>query len=117
LRQLARDRGGFDSYAWVENLLGFDVHDVDEIVPASQDLAVGDTVRPARADRFPETRLEVASITPEQSLVLLTPDRPPWWVRAFVLDSRTFPPTSSRSVTDPRSGSSRAPTIDRPAVS
>lgn len=86
LLQLGQERGGFYSYTWAENLLGFDIHNADEIIPEYQDLAVGDTVRLARADRYPETKLEVASITPERSLVLQSPDQPPWWVWAFVLD-------------------------------
>ncbi|SFC69325.1 hypothetical protein SAMN05444422_11517 [Halobiforma haloterrestris] len=85
LLQLGQERGGFYSYTWAENLLGFDIHNADEIIPSYQDLAVGDTVRLARADRFPETKLEVASMAPEKSLVLQTPDQPPWWVWAFVL--------------------------------
>ena len=86
LLQMGQERGGFYSYTWAENLMGFDIHNADEIIFEYQDLAVGDTVRLARADRFPNTKLEVASITPEQSLVLQSPDQPPWWVWAFVLD-------------------------------
>jgi hypothetical protein len=86
LRQLGQEQGGFYSYEWAENLVGLDIHNADEIVPEYQDLAVGDTVRLARADRFPDTRLEVAALTPARSLVLRTPDDPPWWVWAFVLD-------------------------------
>lgn len=86
LRQLGQERGGFYSYEWAENLVGLGIHNADEIVPEYQDLAVGDTVRLARADRFPDTSLEVAALAPEQSLVLQSPDDPPWWVWAFVLD-------------------------------
>jgi len=86
LVQLGQERGGFYSYTWAENLFGFDIQNADHVVPEYQDLAVGDTVRLARADRYPETKLEVASMDPERSLVLRSPDQPPWWVWAFVLE-------------------------------
>jgi hypothetical protein len=86
LRQLGQERGGFYSYEWAENLVGLGIHNADEVVPEYQDLAVGDTVRLARADRFPDTRLEVAAIDPARSLVLRSPDDPSWWVWSFVLD-------------------------------
>nr|WP_303648660.1 hypothetical protein [Haloarchaeobius litoreus] len=86
LRQLGQEQGGFYSYEWAENLVGLGIHNADEIVPAYQDLSVGETVRLARADRFPDTTLEVAAFTPAQSLVLQSPDQPPWWVWAFVLE-------------------------------
>ena len=86
LRQLGQERGGFYSYEWAENLVGLDIHNADRIVPEWQDLEVGDTVRLGRADRSPMATLEVAEFDPEESLVLQTPDRPPWWVWAFVLE-------------------------------
>jgi hypothetical protein len=86
LRQLGRERGGFYSYELAENLVGLDVHNADRIVPEWQTLAVGETVRLGRADRFPDATLEVVEFDPEASLVLRTPDDPPWWVWAFVLD-------------------------------
>jgi hypothetical protein len=76
LRQLGQEQGGFYSYEWAEN----------RIVPEWQDLEVGDTVRLGRADRLPDATLEVAEFVPEESLVLWTPDDPPWWVWAFVLE-------------------------------
>ncbi|AGN02428.1 hypothetical protein L593_12445 [Salinarchaeum sp. Harcht-Bsk1] len=87
LVQIGQERGGFYSYTWAENALGFGIQNADEIVPEYQDIAVGDTVRLAREDRYPETKLEVASIDPNRSLVLRSPDQPPWWVWAFVLES------------------------------
>jgi hypothetical protein len=86
LRQLGQERGGFYSYTWAENLVGLGIRNADEIVPEYQNLAVGETVRLGRADRFPDAELEVASMNPPASLVLQTPDDPPWWVWAFVLD-------------------------------
>ena len=86
LCQLGQDRGGFYSHEWAENLVGLDVHNADRIVPEWQDLAVGDTVRLGRADRYPDATLEVAALDPARSLVLVTPDDPAWWVWSFVLD-------------------------------
>lgn len=86
LRQLGQDRGGFYSYEWAENLVGLDIHNADRVVPEWQDLSVGDPVRLATEDRFPDAALEVAAIEPERSLVLRTPDEPTGWVWSFVLD-------------------------------
>ena len=86
LVQLGQEQGGFYSYEWAENLVGLGIHNADEIRPEWQDLAVGDTVRLGRADRFPDATLEVAEFDPERSLVLRTPDDPPWWVWSFVLE-------------------------------
>ena len=85
LVQLGQERGGFYSHEWAENLVGLDIHNADRIVPAWQDLEVGDTIRLGRTDRYPDATLEVASFDPERSLVLLTPGDPAWWVWAFVL--------------------------------
>lgn len=86
LRQLGQEQGGFYSYEWAENLVGLGIHNADEIIPEYQALSVGDTIRLARADRFPDTKLEVAAFTQERSLVLRSPTDPPWWVWAFILD-------------------------------
>ena len=45
LAQMGQGRGGLYSYDWLENLIGCDIHSVDWIVPAFQDLQVGDAVR------------------------------------------------------------------------
>ena len=86
LVQLGQEQGGFYSYEWAENLVGLGIHNADEIRSEWQNLAVGDTVRLGRADRFPEAILEVAAFDPEKSLVLRTPDDPTWWVWSFVLE-------------------------------
>ncbi len=86
LRQLGQERGGFYSHEWAENLVGLDIHNADTIVTEWQDLAVGDTIRLGRADRYPDATLEVAALDPERSLVLLTPGDPAWWVWSFVLE-------------------------------
>ena len=42
LVQIGQDRAGFYSYTWLENLIGADIHNADEIHPEWQHLAVGD---------------------------------------------------------------------------
>ena len=42
LVQIGQDRAGFYSYTWLENILGADIHNADEIHPEWQHLAVGD---------------------------------------------------------------------------
>jgi hypothetical protein len=86
-----REASGLDpeavhSYQWAENLVGLDIHNADRIVTEWQDIAVGDTVRLGRADRYPDATLEVVDLDPERSLVLRTPDEPHWWVWSFVLE-------------------------------
>jgi hypothetical protein len=89
LVQLGQDRAGFYSYEPLENLAGLDVHNADELVPAWQDLAVGDTIRLAPADHPAVTdedgSLRVALADPDRALVLRTDDDPPTWTWAFVL--------------------------------
>ncbi|WP_225317736.1 MULTISPECIES: hypothetical protein [Haloferax] len=89
LRQLGQGRGGFYSYEWAENLVGLDIHNADEIIPEYQDIALGDEVRLGNPERYPDTKLEVAAISPERALVLQSPEDPPWWVWSFVLDPVT----------------------------
>ena len=45
LVQIGQDRAGFYSYTWLENLIGADIHNADEIHPEWQRLAVGDAWR------------------------------------------------------------------------
>jgi hypothetical protein len=45
LCQIGQSRGGFYSYAWLENLFGCDIRNADTILPECQDLAVGDGIR------------------------------------------------------------------------
>lgn len=44
LVQWGQGRGGWYSYDWLENLLGFDIHSADRILPEYQNLAVGDPI-------------------------------------------------------------------------
>jgi hypothetical protein len=63
--QLGQGRGGFYSYDKLENLLGFDIHSADRVVPERQQLKVGDEVRLA-----PTVGLKAAIIEPGRALVL-----------------------------------------------
>ena len=50
LVQIGQDRAGFYSYTWLENLIGADIHNADEIHPEWQHLAVGDAWRLVPSD-------------------------------------------------------------------
>lgn len=80
LVQMGQDRGGLYSYTWIENLFGLDIHNADRIVPAWQDLAVGDTVRLSQK-RF---ALVVRHLQPQRSLVFEFADG--GWVWSFHLE-------------------------------
>jgi hypothetical protein len=45
LVQIGQDRAGFYTYTWLENLVGADIHNANEIHPEWQTLAVGDIWR------------------------------------------------------------------------
>jgi hypothetical protein len=45
LVQMGQDRAGFYTYTWLENLVGADIHNANEIRPEWQTLAVGDMWR------------------------------------------------------------------------
>lgn len=72
LVQLGADRGGFYSYTFLENLLGYDTGNVITIVPEFQDMPVGRVV-PATADgkEVPEFyRWQVMAAEPDRYFVL-----------------------------------------------
>jgi len=50
LVQVGQDRAGFYTYTWLENLVGADIHNTDEIRPEWQQMAVGDSWRLVPAD-------------------------------------------------------------------
>jgi len=45
LKQMGQGRGGFYTHEWVENLIGADIQNADSILPALQDLSLGDSIR------------------------------------------------------------------------
>jgi hypothetical protein len=57
LVQMGSGRGGAYTYDWIENLLGLNMHSVDEIIPQLQNLAAGD-VLPLGPDG-PDMRVEI----------------------------------------------------------
>jgi hypothetical protein len=65
IAQLGQGRGGFYSYDFLENLLGFDIHSADRVVPEWQQLEVGDEVRLAAT-----VGLEAVIVEPARALVL-----------------------------------------------
>jgi hypothetical protein len=65
IAQLGQGRGGFYSYDFLENLVGFDIHSADRVVPEWQQLEVGDEVRLA-----PAAGLKVAIVEPGRALVI-----------------------------------------------
>ncbi len=69
--QLGADRGGFYSYDWLENLFGLGIHSAERIVPAWQDLHVGDLVA---ANRKRSGGWLVAEVRPNEALVLQVAD-------------------------------------------
>lgn len=86
--QLGQGRGGFYSYDSLENLLGFDIHSSDRVVPEWQQVEVGDEVRLA-----PTVGLKAVIVEPGRALVLQgrlpIARRPPFdstW--AFILDEQ-----------------------------
>jgi hypothetical protein len=66
LLQLGQGRGGFYSYEGLENLVGCDIHNVDELRPELQALHEGDVVRMHRTGYGPE----VIELEPARALVL-----------------------------------------------
>lgn len=54
LVQIGQDRAGFYTYTWLENLVGADIHNANEIHPEWQTLAVGDLWRVVPPDYLGE---------------------------------------------------------------
>lgn len=67
LVQMGQGRGGLYSYERLENLIGCDIDNADQIIPEFQDVQVGDKVRinPSDAQAF-----DVAVIDPGKTLIL-----------------------------------------------
>jgi hypothetical protein len=73
IAQIGRGRAGFYTYTWLENLIGADIHNLDRIDPALQNLAVGDRIwlTPERyLGRVPGQAWRVHAVEPEHALVL-----------------------------------------------
>jgi hypothetical protein len=76
LAQLGQGRGGWYSYDWLENLFGYDIHNVDRVVPELQRIEVGDRVRLGPEGAKADMTLEVAVADPNRALVLRAPGTP-----------------------------------------
>jgi hypothetical protein len=74
LVQVGQDRAGFYTYTWLENLVGADIHNTDEIRPKWQHLAVGDTWRLVPADYLgglgKDAAARVLIVEPDRTLVV-----------------------------------------------
>lgn len=74
LVQIGQDRGGFYSYAWLENLVGAQIHNADHLLRVSP-REVGDTVWMAPPERYGgQGCMKVAQVEPERALVLVSPE-------------------------------------------
>ncbi|HKL88868.1 MAG TPA: hypothetical protein VJ884_07665 [Salinibacter sp.] len=70
LAQMGQGRGGFYSYAWLENLFGLDIHNADHVVSDWQDLEPGDTVRLAPSDQYEgRAKMRVVHLEPHRAIV------------------------------------------------
>lgn len=74
LVQMGQDRAGFYTYTWLENLIGADIHNTNEIRPEWQTLAVGDMWRVVPPDYLgdvgKEAGFQVLMDEPGHTLVL-----------------------------------------------
>ena len=71
LIQIGQGRGGWYSYQWLENLVGCDIDNTDQIIPEFQHLEVGDSVRLAAGmPGYP-----VAIVDPGRAIILHTDSR------------------------------------------
>ncbi len=74
LAQLGQDRGGFYSYAWLERLIGDDIHNADRIHSEWQKVAAGDTVFAAQSDylggRLGHAGWRISAVEPGRGLYL-----------------------------------------------
>jgi len=74
LIQVGQDRAGFYTYTWLENLIGADIHNTDEIRSEWQHLAVGDVWRLVPPDYLggvgKEAAARVLIVEPGRTLVV-----------------------------------------------
>lgn len=92
LLQIGVDRGGMYSYDWLENIFGLNVHTVDRIVPAYQEVQVGDFWRFTPKDYLlnPGPGLYVQRLIENEAVLLCfgiegNPDEPCFDTWQFVL--------------------------------
>ena len=74
IMQIGQDRGGFYSYAFLENLIGCEMPTVDQIVPEWKNRAAGETIWFTTPKHYGgEGRMVAAVVDPERALVMVTP--------------------------------------------
>jgi hypothetical protein len=74
IMQIGRDRGGFYSYTWLENLIGADIRNVDHLIPGLAERRPGETVWMGPEHRFRgEARMVVGAMVPGRAMVLVNP--------------------------------------------
>ena len=73
-------RGGAYTYDWIENLLGLNMHSVDNVLPEFQHPEVGDTIG------LGSNRMRLERVEPERVLAWRSQDGN--WVWTFVLEER-----------------------------
>ena len=82
LVQMGQGRGGLYSYERLENLVGCDMHNANQIIPEYQHLEIGDKVRLVPEGRDPY--FLVSAVDPARAIILSGDDPPTTW--AFVLE-------------------------------
>jgi hypothetical protein len=69
IMQVGRDRGGFYSYTWLENLIGADIHNISRLMSGLPERQPGDTVWMGPEERFGgQARMIVAKVVRERAL-------------------------------------------------
>ncbi len=81
LVQMGQGRGGLYSYERLENLVGCDMHNADQIMPEHQNLKIGDKIRLVPEGR--DLYFLVSTIEPNRAIILFGDDPPTTW--AFIL--------------------------------
>jgi hypothetical protein len=72
--QIGRDRGGFYSYTWLENLIGADIHNIYHLLPGLPDRQPGDTVWMAPPEKFGGMgRMVVGRVIHQRAMVVVPP--------------------------------------------
>jgi hypothetical protein len=70
--QIGQDRAGFYSYTQLENLVGCEMRNADQIVPEWQERKVGDMVWMTPKDKFNGVgRMEIAILEPNRTMILV----------------------------------------------
>ena len=111
--QFGQGRGGFYSYDALENLVGCNIHSVDEILPDHQQLVVGDLIRSGRDS---QPCWQVVEVDPPHHLVLIgagTPARPQAPEIVDEVPQRGYVASTWQWVLEPMSDGSRTRLIVR----